>query len=163
MSPAAAARWLVFFAALGCLAGLLDASAGDVDPPYRSCVDQCEQSGRIGDMTFRQCQFQSDGVPADGPWYMQEPLYLRWKQLNCESDCRYHCMMQRESERENFGLEPVKYHGKWPFKRVFVFQVCHGRRNLLHFPMSSESNSLSEFFLESFFFGFFRFECLENL
>ncbi|MQM05166.1 hypothetical protein Taro_037972 [Colocasia esculenta] len=122
MSPAAAARWLVFVAALGCLAEVLNASAGDVDLLYRSCVEQCESSGQIGGVTFRHCQFSSDGAPADGPWYMQEPQYLRWKQLNCKSDCRYHCMMQRESERENLGLEPVKYHGKWPFKRVFVFQ-----------------------------------------
>lgn len=33
-------------------------------------------------------------------------------------------MMQREKEREELGLTPVKYHGKWPFIRVFIFQVC---------------------------------------
>lgn len=38
MSPAAAARWFVFLVALGCLVGVLDASAGDVDPLYRSAV-----------------------------------------------------------------------------------------------------------------------------
>ena len=32
-------------------------------------------------------------------------------------------MMDRERERESLGQAPVKYHGKWPFKRVFGLQV----------------------------------------
>ncbi|EHA8592124.1 putative post-GPI attachment to proteins factor 3 [Cocos nucifera] len=32
-------------------------------------------------------------------------------------------MKQREMEREALGLKPVKYHGKWPSKHVFVFQA----------------------------------------
>ncbi|CAA6666858.1 unnamed protein product [Spirodela intermedia] len=122
MSPTGAARCLVFLAGLGFLVGLLDASAGDVDPLYRSCVEECEKSGRIGDLTFRHCYFSSDGFPSDGSWYTQEPLYIRWKQHNCKSDCRYHCMRHREDERKALSLEPVKYHGKWPFIRVSVFQ-----------------------------------------
>ena len=55
---------------------------------------------------------------------MQEPLYLRWKQWDCQSDCRYNCMLDREEEREASGNGPVKYHGKWPFKRVYGIQVC---------------------------------------
>ncbi|ERN19389.1 hypothetical protein AMTR_s00069p00146030 [Amborella trichopoda] len=88
----------------------------------RTCVKQCEKSGCIGESCFKQCSFSSDGTSAGSPWYMQEPLYLRWKQLNCRSDCRYHCMLEREKEREKLGHGPVKYHGKWPFKRVFIFQ-----------------------------------------
>ncbi|MQL93097.1 hypothetical protein Taro_025735 [Colocasia esculenta] len=88
----------------------------------RNCVEQCEKTGQIGDISFKHCQYSSDGFPVDGSWYMQEPLYVRWKQWNCKSDCRYHCTMRRESEREKLGLEPVKYYGKWPFKRVSVFQ-----------------------------------------
>eukprot|EP00494_Astrolonche_serrata_P029958 UN30225 len=38
------------------------------------------------------------------------------------TDCRYYCMMRREEERRLGGLSPVQYHGKWPFKRVSVFQ-----------------------------------------
>uniref|UniRef100_A0A1D1XFQ2 Post-GPI attachment to proteins factor 3 n=1 Tax=Anthurium amnicola TaxID=1678845 RepID=A0A1D1XFQ2_9ARAE len=122
MSLAAAARWLLLLTALGCLVGHLDASAGDDDPLYRSCVEQCEKTGQIGDISFQHCQYSSNASPVDGSWYEQEPLYLCWKQCNCRSDCRYHCMMQSENEREKLGLEPVKYHGKWPFKRAFVFQ-----------------------------------------
>lgn len=91
----------------------------------RSCVEKCESTGVIGKSSIQHCQFPENDTSVENPWYMQEPLYLQWKQLNCRSDCRYHCMMQREEERQSLGLSPVKYHGKWPFERVFVFQVCH--------------------------------------
>ncbi|KAF8780216.1 hypothetical protein HU200_001884 [Digitaria exilis] len=64
----------------------------------------------------------TDGTPADKSWYTHEPLYLQWKEWNCKSECRYHCMMERENERTELGLPPVKYHGKWPLKRASVFQ-----------------------------------------
>ena len=89
----------------------------------RSCVEQCEKSGCVGNKCFQHCKFSSDGKPIDGPWYMQEPLYLRWKQWDCRSDCRYQCMLAREEEREKLGDKPVKYHGKWPFQRVYGIQV----------------------------------------
>lgn len=90
----------------------------------RNCVVQCEKTGNIGDHAIQHCKFSFTDVPLNGSWYMQKPLYLQWKQLNCRSDCRYYCMMQSEYQREKLGLGPAKYHGKWPFKRVFVFQVC---------------------------------------
>lgn len=115
-------RALLLFAALSSLVAALDASAGDADPIYRSCVEKCESSGCVGDKCFQHCKFSSDGKPIDGPWYLQEPLYLRWKHWDCQSDCRYQCMLVREEERQKLGHEPVKYHGKWPFKRVYGFQ-----------------------------------------
>ncbi|OUZ99680.1 Per1-like [Macleaya cordata] len=122
-----------FFVALSYLVGVLNASIGDSNPHYKSCVEQCEKTGCIGGRCFQQCRFFSDGVSVDGPQYMQEPLYLQWKQFDCPSECKYHCMLDREKEREMLGLEPVKYHGKWPFKRVFgiqeptsvLFSVCN--------------------------------------
>uniref|UniRef100_A0A5B7B235 Post-GPI attachment to proteins factor 3 n=1 Tax=Davidia involucrata TaxID=16924 RepID=A0A5B7B235_DAVIN len=113
---------IVFFAALPCLFGVLDASAGDADPIYKACVKQCEKTGCVGDKCFQHCKFSPDGKPIDGPWYLQEPLYLRWKQWDCHSDCQYHCMLVREEERQKFGDRPVKYHGKWPFRRVYGIQ-----------------------------------------
>lgn len=86
-------------------------------------MEQCEKTGCVGDKCFQHCNFSSDGKPIDGPWYLQEPLYLRWKQWDCSSDCRYHCMLAREGEREKVGDKPVKYHGKWPFRRVYGIQV----------------------------------------
>lgn len=89
----------------------------------RACVDECERTGCVADKCFQHCKFSSDGKPIDGPWYLQEPLYLQWKQWDCRSDCRYHCMLVREEEREKLGDKPDKYHGKWPFRRVFGIQV----------------------------------------
>ncbi|KAI3918659.1 hypothetical protein MKX01_041979 [Papaver californicum] len=117
--------WVVSVVLLGvscCFIQVVDASPGDSDPLYKTCVEQCKNTGCVGENCFQHCRFSSDGASADGKWYMQEPLYLRWKQWDCQSDCRYHCMLDREKERENLGSAPVKYHGKWPFKRVFGIQ-----------------------------------------
>lgn len=86
-------------------------------------MEQCEKTGCVGTRCFQHCKFSSDGKPIDGPWYMHEPLYLRWKQWDCRTDCRYYCMLSREEERTKLGDKPVKYHGKWPFQRVYGIQV----------------------------------------
>lgn len=115
--------WVVRLAALlalGLVLGSVDASLGDVDPKYRVCVEECQTTGVIGENIISHCQSpenQNETSIVDS-WYSQE----QWKQLNCKADCRYLCMMQREGERQSLGLGPVKYHGKWPFLRVFVFQ-----------------------------------------
>eukprot|EP00262_Sarcandra_glabra_P011847 TRINITY_DN2929_c0_g1_i1.p1 TRINITY_DN2929_c0_g1~~TRINITY_DN2929_c0_g1_i1.p1 ORF type:complete len:349 (-),score=33.73 TRINITY_DN2929_c0_g1_i1:290-1336(-) len=113
---------IVFLFAFGCLVSVLNASAGDADPLYKTCVEKCEKTGCIGGSCFQQCRFSSDATAGDSLWYMQEPLYLQWKQWDCRSDCRYRCMLEREKERETLGHGPVKYHGKWPFRRVFGIQ-----------------------------------------
>lgn len=89
----------------------------------RACVHQCEKTGCVGGKCFQHCNF-SNGNAIDGPWYLQEPLYQRWKRWDCQSDCRYQCMLSREEERKELGYKPVKYHGKWPFRRVYGIQVC---------------------------------------
>ncbi|KAH9647266.1 Post-GPI attachment to proteins factor 3 [Citrus sinensis] len=113
---------IALFLLISCTLPALYASDGDADPIYKGCVEQCEKTGCVGDKCFQHCNFSSDGKPIDGPWYLQEPLYLRWKQWDCSSDCRYHCMLAREGEREKVGDKPVKYHGKWPFRRVYGIQ-----------------------------------------
>lgn len=93
----------------------------------RTCVSECEISGCVGQECFPQCNSSSNG----GPWYIQEPLYLQWKKWGCQGDCRYQCMVNRERERETLGQAPVKYHGKWPFKRVLGIQVSFVLQSLL--------------------------------
>ncbi|XP_038686138.1 post-GPI attachment to proteins factor 3-like isoform X2 [Tripterygium wilfordii] len=88
----------------------------------RACLEHCKKTGCAGEKCFQHCKFSSDGKPVDGPWYLQEPLYLKWKQWNCHSDCCYHCMLAREEERTQAGHKPLKYHGKWPFQRVYGIQ-----------------------------------------
>ncbi|KAL8519415.1 hypothetical protein ACS0TY_010378 [Phlomoides rotata] len=85
----------------------------------RACVESCEKTGCIGSKCFQHCYF---GNPVDGPWYLQEPLYVQWTQWDCRSDCRYHCMLSREEERQKLGLKPDKYHEKWPIKRIHGIQ-----------------------------------------
>ncbi|MCD7447415.1 hypothetical protein HAX54_029089 [Datura stramonium] len=115
-------RLLLFLAAISSTFRLLHASSGDADPIYKVCVGRCKETGCVGDKCFQHCNFSSGENPIDGPWYLQEPLYLRWKQWDCHSDCRYHCMLAREEERQKLGLKPIKYHGKWPFRRVYGIQ-----------------------------------------
>ncbi|KAL3521494.1 hypothetical protein ACH5RR_019643 [Cinchona calisaya] len=110
-----------FFFALSSVLGVINATEGDADPIYRACVDQCEKTGCVGGKCFQHCNF-SNGNSIDGPWYLQEPLYIRWKRWDCQSDCRYNCMLAREEERKELGYKPVKYHGKWPFRRVYGIQ-----------------------------------------
>ncbi|KAK6115448.1 hypothetical protein DH2020_007717 [Rehmannia glutinosa] len=114
--------WIICFLVLCCLVGVYEASAGDSDPLYRSCLKQCEKTGCVGERCFSHCKFSSDDSSLDSPWYMQQPLYLWWKQWDCQSDCRYHCMFDREKERAELGQWPVKYNGKWPFQRLYGVQ-----------------------------------------
>ncbi|KAL0360613.1 UNVERIFIED_CONTAM: Post-GPI attachment to proteins factor 3 [Sesamum radiatum] len=114
--------WIICFLVLSCFPRGYDASAGDSNPSYRACVEQCVKNGCVGERCFPRCKSSSVGSSLDGPLYMQEPLYLRWKQWDCQSDCHYHCMLDREKERAELGLEPLKYHGKWPFQRICGIQ-----------------------------------------
>lgn len=115
-------RRISFLFVLFCIAPTLEASEGDADPLYRDCVEHCEKTGCVGSQCFQNCQFTADGNISDGRWYLQEPLYLKWKHWDCRSDCRYNCMISREEERKQLGENPVKYHGRWPFRRVYGIQ-----------------------------------------
>ncbi|RLN29378.1 post-GPI attachment to proteins factor 3-like [Panicum miliaceum] len=117
--------WVVRLAsllALGLVLGSVEASLVDIDPRYRTCVRECQTTGVIGENIISHCQSKDNDTSVGGSWYNQEQIYMQWKQLNCRTDCRYFCMMRREGERQSLGLSSVKYHGKWPFLRVSVFQ-----------------------------------------
>ncbi|RLN19888.1 post-GPI attachment to proteins factor 3-like [Panicum miliaceum] len=118
--------WLLLLLLLGlalaAVAVAAEASEGDADPLYKACVEECQKTGSLKDTSIKHCVVPTDGKPAVKSWYTHEPLYLQWKEWNCKSECRYHCMMERENERTELGLLPVKYHGKWPLKRASVFQ-----------------------------------------
>ncbi|KAD4981876.1 hypothetical protein E3N88_18547 [Mikania micrantha] len=109
---------VVLVAVLWFAAGI-SASDGDADPIYITCVEECEKTGCIGAICLQRCNMTSEGKSAKDPWYLQEPLYIKWKKWDCLSGCRYQCMLVMEEEREKAGDTPVKYHGKWPLKRAF--------------------------------------------
>ncbi|KAH9621117.1 hypothetical protein KSS87_008382 [Heliosperma pusillum] len=113
---------LISFPFFAIIVDALQASEGDADPIYRDCVEHCELTGCVGTQCFQHCQFTADGNISDGRWYLQEPLYLKWRQWDCRSDCRYYCMHSREEERRTFGEKPIKYHGRWPYHRVYGIQ-----------------------------------------
>ncbi|XBI59616.1 hypothetical protein VPH35_040649 [Triticum aestivum] len=125
---AGSSLWVVGLASLLALPGIfvsvsVQASPGDADPHYITCVGECQNTGIIGSNIINRCQSRENGSTSAGSsWYTQEALRMQWKQLNCMTDCRYYCIMRREEERRLGGLSPVQYHGKWPFKRVSVFQ-----------------------------------------
>ncbi|CAH9099857.1 unnamed protein product [Cuscuta epithymum] len=113
----------IFFFAFTCMIGMLDGSAGDIDPSYRTCLGECEKTGCAVGRCFPNCKMYSGSSSTRGmALNIQKGLYEWWKQLDCKSDCMYHCMTKREKERGSLGLGPVKYHGKWPFIRLFGLQ-----------------------------------------
>ncbi|KAK4353935.1 hypothetical protein RND71_026129 [Anisodus tanguticus] len=89
------------------------------DGLYVACIVQCEKTGCAGEICLPQCKNSLDGSSSNGK---KEPLYMQLNQWDCPSDCKYHCMLQREKKRAALGFGPVKYHGKWPFIRVFGLQ-----------------------------------------
>ena len=75
------------------------ASAGDRDPVYRGCVEECT-------------------VGCGQTW---RPTWssVGW---SCASDCEYGCMHARNAERLALGRATLQYNGKWPFVRVLGMQ-----------------------------------------
>lgn len=113
--------WIICFLVFSSLVTLYEASSGDSDSLYRACFLQCEKTGFVGSRCLC-CNSTSDDSILDGYLYKIKHLHLWWKHLDCQSNCRYHCMLYREKERAELGLEPVKYHGKWPFLHQYGFQ-----------------------------------------
>ncbi|XP_073393199.1 uncharacterized protein [Physcomitrium patens] len=123
-----------------------ESSDGDERPSYRECVKVCEQTGCVDGQCYNSCNFpvnvdlEGNILPKKAQLnsphekFLEEPLYLRWKKWDCISECRYQCMLREEAGSEF----PVKYHGKWPFVRIFSLQepasVAFSVMNLLvHF------------------------------
>ncbi|CAD6272549.1 unnamed protein product [Miscanthus lutarioriparius] len=79
--------------ALGFVLSRVEASLGDIDPRYRTCVRECQTTGITGENIISHCQSKENDTSVG-----------------------------ERGERQSLGLSPVKYHGKWPFLRVSVFQ-----------------------------------------
>ena len=93
----------------------------------RFCAEECQRTGCINSTCFSNCRQMAttDGLQNVSSYVVFMGMQLLdWKMWDCASECEYQCMIQRESERQLEGLQPVQYHGKWPFKRFFKLQVC---------------------------------------
>lgn len=79
-----------------------NASPGDRDPAYRSCVAECATAERCA------------------AW--QPAASLRLLGWSCAQDCGYTCMWRVVEARAATGARTLQYHGKWPFVRVLGVQ-----------------------------------------
>eukprot|EP00249_Psilotum_nudum_P011715 c23341_g3_i1 orf=256-1335(+) len=115
---------LVLLLVASSIIAICHASKGDWDPGYRACVEQCVNTGCIGNVCYLNCKLPVNGADLESSYnrFLHDMLYFRWMEWDCPSECRYQCMMNRETERMNAGLQPIKYHGKWPFKRALSLQ-----------------------------------------
>lgn len=111
--------------AVGALLAAVSASEGDSLPQFKRCLAFCNVLRCGGDE-------RSPGAMEWGLQYSQAqlgalfahnvPLWHRMLGWDCLGNCDYECSRIVSVEREQRGLEPVQFHGKWPFVRVFGIQ-----------------------------------------
>ncbi|XP_037869096.1 post-GPI attachment to proteins factor 3 isoform X4 [Bombyx mori] len=53
---------------------------------------------------------------------IQQDFWCRLFSWRCIDECKYHCMWSAVKKLENAGRQVVKFHGKWPFKRIMGMQ-----------------------------------------
>lgn len=111
---------LLWFVILSYLLTLCESSPGDRDPLYGNCVKKCQETGCLNDKCFSGCKLAVNGGSSE--LSKKKCPYDTWIEWNCASECRYQCMLVEEKKRMEDGQPPVKYHGKWPFKRALGLQ-----------------------------------------
>ncbi|KAL0893495.1 hypothetical protein ABMA27_013692 [Loxostege sticticalis] len=88
----------------------ITASEGDRSPFYQKCVVNCK----------------TDFCDKDGSSFKSNVLdeLSIWSRLmwNCRDECRYKCMWRTVQGFYERGYTIPKFHGKWPFVRVFGVQ-----------------------------------------
>lgn len=83
--------------------GIALASAGDRDPRYIECKENCHAECDAGEKP-------------------PLPLILQATYWTCKENCAYDCMRENVNDRIKNDEEIVQYHGKWPFIRVLGIQ-----------------------------------------
>ena len=77
---------LVATALAAAVAAADDISEGDADPLYRACFEECQRTGTMKEDSIKHCVVLTDDQPSGTAWYAHEPLYLKWKEWNCNSE-----------------------------------------------------------------------------
>lgn len=101
-----------------------NASSGDQAAPFRACWERCHAAATCppldGALSSLPCSplCGNSGPPA---------LSLTLMQWTCAADCQYQCMWAMESAKvadagSRSAAAVEKYHGKWPFVRVYGMQ-----------------------------------------
>ncbi|XP_013184349.2 post-GPI attachment to proteins factor 3 [Amyelois transitella] len=91
--------------------GLIDASDGDRSPFYQKCLKSC---------TSANCT--KDGLSLSEKALKHQDVGSRLLRWGCKDECQYHCMWRTVLGFQERGYEIPKFHGKWPFVRLFGVQ-----------------------------------------
>ncbi len=105
-------------------------SLGDSSWGYRvcrlECTERCVNDGYADfsaghEAGFLGAKIDINGRPITG---VRRPfdLSLQLFQWDCDSECGYRCMRLIHEDEQAKGISPKKYHGTWPFLRVFGHQ-----------------------------------------
>ncbi|CAH0747917.1 unnamed protein product [Diatraea saccharalis] len=86
----------------------ISTSEGDRSPFYQKCVKKCI----------------TNSCKEDGYFFKDTVELDVWSRLlwNCRDECRYNCMWRTVQTFQERGYVIPKFHGKWPFVRIYGVQ-----------------------------------------
>ncbi|CAH0718695.1 unnamed protein product, partial [Brenthis ino] len=85
-------------------------SDGDRSPFYQTCVKNCKKAN---------CTLDGEFLPKAAEMQDTWSRLLFW---GCRDECRYNCMWRTVSGFQERGYDIPKFHGRWPFRRLFGIQ-----------------------------------------
>ncbi|XP_053625033.1 post-GPI attachment to proteins factor 3 [Plodia interpunctella] len=91
--------------------GFISTSDGDRSPFYQKCLKSCKSAN---------CT--KDGSSLSPKALKLQDLGSRLLRWGCQAECQYQCMWKTVEGFQERGYETPKFHGKWPFVRVFGVQ-----------------------------------------
>lgn len=131
---------------------LTSSSAGDSDPAFRNCVQQCtlkrncikntaSSSAKSSSVVYETHEYNDDeneswiykplhvSVPIPkslsswwSPWNFYYYNVLTFPNWSCPEKCSYYCMSSITKQRKSMGYGELKYFGHWPFIRYFALE-----------------------------------------
>lgn len=109
-------RWSLA-AVVGAL--VLLASQANAEINLGSCLKSCESSGCAGSSCLPSCRHVNGTSDA---LLQNLPVYQRWKEWICGTECRYHCKLSKEADLAGLDQEAIGYRDNWCLARVMVHQ-----------------------------------------
>ncbi|XP_052756437.1 post-GPI attachment to proteins factor 3 isoform X2 [Galleria mellonella] len=87
------------------------ASDGDRSPFYQNCLKSCLKENCTG-----------DGHSFTSAALKQQDFWCRLLKWSCREECQYNCMWKTVNGFQERGYSIPKFHGKWPFVRLWGVQ-----------------------------------------